>query len=74
MPTPRALGGLVSVKGVLYAVGGILENSYASRELMSYDMEEDTWTLLPQMKEIRYDPGKCDLTKKCCFKSYGDFS
>lgn len=64
MPTPRALSGLVSVKGVLYAVGGILDNSYASRELMSYDMEGDTWTLLPQMKETRYDPGKCGPNTK----------
>ncbi|XP_048774657.1 kelch-like protein 3 isoform X2 [Ostrea edulis] len=64
MPTPRALSGLVSVKGVLYAVGGILDNSYASRELMSYDMEGDTWTLLPQMKETRYDPGVTTMGSK----------
>ena len=57
MPTPRALGGLVPVKGVLYAVGGVMENSYASRDLLSYNVDRDTWTLLPQMKETRYDPG-----------------
>lgn len=58
MPAAKALSGLVPVKGTLYAVGGILQNSYATRELMSYNIERDTWTMLPQMKEVRYDPGK----------------
>lgn len=58
MPTAKTLSGLVPVKGTLYAVGGILQNSYATRELVSYNIERDTWTMLPQMKEVRYDPGK----------------
>lgn len=64
MPTAKTLSGLVPVKGTLYAVGGILQNSYATRELVSYNIEKDTWTMLPQMKEVRYDPGKPKKKKK----------
>lgn len=64
MPTAKTLSGLVPVKGTLYAVGGILQNSYATRELVSYNIERDTWTMLPQMKEVRYDPGKPKKKKK----------
>ncbi|CAC5356437.1 unnamed protein product [Mytilus coruscus] len=57
MSFSRAVSGLVTLKGKIYAVGGITEGVYSSKDLECYDTDTDVWTNLSPMMESRFDPG-----------------
>ena len=57
MTFPRSVSGLVTVKGKIYAVGGVTDGSYSCKDLECYDPETDEWTHLSPMLEARFDPG-----------------
>ncbi|XP_063415045.1 kelch-like protein 3 isoform X1 [Mytilus trossulus] len=57
MSFSRAVSGLVTLKGKIYAVGGITEGVYSSKDLECYDPDTDVWTCLSPMMESRFDPG-----------------
>ncbi len=57
MPVPRCLGGMLSINGQLFAVGGTEELVRASKKLFSYNPTTDTWTEHAEMIEPRFDSG-----------------
>ena len=64
LPFPRAVSGLVTVRGKIYAVGGVSEGIYSCPDLDCYDPDTDEWASLSPMVEARFDPGK--IAKYIC--------
>ncbi|XP_034249410.1 kelch-like protein 5 [Thrips palmi] len=57
MSTNRSFHGLINVSGVLYAMGGKIEDNTVLRSMERYDYNEKKWFSLAPMHEQRYDFG-----------------
>ncbi|KAJ1529501.1 hypothetical protein ONE63_006274 [Megalurothrips usitatus] len=57
MSTPRAFHGLVSVGGILYAIGGKNEDGTIINSVERYDPNENRWFTVASLHEARYDFG-----------------
>jgi N-acetylneuraminic acid mutarotase len=58
LPIPLASGSLLANRDLLYYVGGSPDMIKPSKQLFSYDPDEDAWTELASMNDFRFDPGE----------------
>jgi len=64
LPIPLASGSLLANRDLLYYVGGSPDMIKPSKQLFSYDPDEDAWTELASMNDFRFDPGITTVNDK----------